>query len=70
MQFYFRKNGSTLKELAFKQSSSSSLITSQRGTIFDSTGKTLAASVQVDTITVNPSLIVIKNKPEETTLLK
>lgn len=70
IQFYFKRNGSTLKELAFKQSSSSSMIDSQRGAIYDSTGKTLAVSVQVDTITVNPQLIFVKNKPEATVALK
>ena len=70
VQFFYTKNGSTLKELAFKQSSSSSVIESQRGAIYDSTGKTLAVSVSVDTISVNPSLIHIKNKPDATTALK
>ena len=70
VQFYFTKDGDTLKELAFKQSSASSIIDSQRGTIYDSTGKTLAKSVQVDTVSVNPSLISVKNKPDQTNALK
>ena len=70
VQFYFLKDGNTLKELAFKQSSASSMIDSHRGTIYDSTGKTLAKSVQVDTVSVNPSLIVVKNDPEATNALK
>lgn len=70
VQFYFIKDGSTLKELAFKQSSASSIIDSQRGTIYDSTGKILAKSVDVDTISVNPSLISVKNSVEKTNALK
>lgn len=70
LQFYFKKDGSTLKELAFKQSSASSIIDSKRGTIYDSTGKILAKSVEVDTISVNPSLISVKNNVDETNLLK
>lgn len=70
LQFYFKKDGSALKELAFKQSSASSIIDSKRGTIYDSTGKILAKSVEVDTISVNPSLISVKNNVDETNLLK
>lgn len=70
VQFYFKKDGNTLKELAFKQSSASSIINSKRGTVYDSTGKILAKSVEVDTISVNPSLISVKNNIAKTNALK
>ena len=62
--------GDYLKELAYKQITSSTVISAKRGTIYDSTGKTLAVSVQVDTISVNPSLISVKNNSEATNALK
>ena len=62
--------GSELKEMAYKQITSSTVISPKRGTIYDSTGKTLAVSVQVDTISVNPSLISVKNDSEKTNALK
>ena len=49
--------GDYLKELAYKQQSINQIISPKRGNIYDSTGKALAISVQVDTITINPSKI-------------
>lgn len=63
-------DGDRLKEMAYKQITSSSIISPKRGTIYDSTGKTLAVSVQVDTISINPSLISVKNDTEATNALK
>lgn len=55
------KDGASLKESAYNQQTTNSIITAKRGTIYDSTGKVLAISSQVDTISVNPRKIVGKN---------
>ena len=47
--------GSYLKEQAYKQQAINQIISPKRGNIYDSTGKALAISAQVDTITINPS---------------
>ena len=49
--------GSYLKELAYKQQTINQIISPKRGSIYDSTGKTLATSASVDTITINPEKI-------------
>ena len=61
--------GSTLKEAAYNQQAINQIISPKRGNIYDSTGKALAISAQVDTITINPAKIVGDND-EETTALK
>lgn len=63
-------DGDFLKEKAYKQITANRVLSPKRGTIYDSTGKALAVSSEVDTISINPSLISIKNKPEETNDLK
>lgn len=63
-------DGDKLKELEYKQITSSTIISPKRGTIYDSTGKTLAVSVQVDTVSVNPSLISVKDNTDATNELK
>ena len=63
-------DGGTLKERAYKQITANRVLTPQRGTIYDSTGKALAVSTKVDTISINPSLIIVKGKQEETNALK
>ena len=50
-------DGKHLKELAYNQQSINQIISPKRGSIFDSTGKVLATSASVDTITINPSKI-------------
>lgn len=55
------KDGASLKEKAYNQQTTNSIITAKRGTIYDSTGNVLAISSQVDTISVNPRKIVGKN---------
>ncbi len=55
-------DGEWLKEKEYSQSTSSTLISAKRGTIYDSTGKALAVSVEVDTISVNPEYIKAKGK--------
>ena len=61
--------GSELKESAYNQQAINQIISPKRGNIYDSTGKALAISSQVDTITINPDKIVGKND-EETKKLK
>lgn len=49
--------GAELKELATKNQMASKTIVPNRGTIYDSTGKALAISAKVDTVSVNPTKI-------------
>lgn len=53
--------GSELKEQMYRQLITSKEISPTRGTIYDSTGKALAISADVDTITINPNSIVVTN---------
>ena len=62
-------DGSYLSNLATEQQVTAEKITSKRGNIYDSTGSFLAISEMVDTISINPSKIVSKNK-EDTPKLK
>ena len=55
-------DGAWLKEKAYRQQTSSEIITPERGTIFDVNGKSLAISEKVDTISVNPTKINTNNK--------
>lgn len=55
-------DGGKLKELASRQQTANRIISPNRGTIYDSTGKVLAQSAAVDTITINPSKIKKDNK--------
>ena len=57
--------GGYLKEQAYKQQTINQIISPKRGNIYDSTGKALAISAQVDTITINPSKFE-KDSDEET----
>lgn len=63
-------DGDSLKERQYKQSTANTVISPKRGTIYDSTGKALAVSSDVDTISINPSLIYVKNDTEGTNKLK
>lgn len=54
--------GGELKEAANRQQATNRIISAKRGTIFDSTGKALASSVPVDTVSINPSKIKDENK--------
>lgn len=53
--------GNSLKEMAYKQQTINQIISPKRGNIYDSTGKALAISAQVDTITINPNKISKSN---------
>lgn len=57
--------GPALKEKAYNQQTTDQIISTSRGTIYDSTGKTLAISTPTDTVTINTKKIVA-NTPEET----
>ena len=57
--------GNYLKELAYNQQTINQIISPKRGNIYDSTGKALAISAQVNTITINPNKLV-KNSNDET----
>ena len=55
-------DGANLRELASRQQTLNKIISPARGTIYDTNGKALAISAKVDTITINPSKIVVKGK--------
>lgn len=63
LQFFFtiteEDTGITqsLKEKAYSQQTINQIISPKRGNIYDSTGKTLATSAQVDTVYINPKKI-------------
>lgn len=61
--------GNSLKEKAYNQQVINQIISPKRGNIYDSTGKALAISAQVDTVTINPNKIV-KGNDEETQAYK
>ena len=56
--------GSDLKEQAYNQQTTDQIISTSRGTIYDSTGKTLAISTPTDTVTINPKKIIGSNDEE------
>lgn len=58
-------DGEHLTSLAVNQQTTSEIISSNRGNIYDSTGVTLAKSETVDTISINPQKLV-KKKEEDT----
>lgn len=62
--------GKSLKEKAYNQSYTNKVISAKRGSIFDSTGKALAISAEVDTISVNPHLLFNAKTNEENAILK
>ena len=56
--------GAELKKQAVKNQLASKTIAPSRGTIYDSTGKALAASARVDTVSINPSRVQYSNGDE------
>lgn len=56
--------GAELKEEAVKRQLASKTIAPNRGTIYDSTGKALAISAKVDTVSVNSSQVKYSNGDE------
>ncbi len=63
-------DGAYLTEMAYQQQAINQILSPKRGNIYDSTGKSLAISAQVDTITINPDRIVVKDSDEKTKALK
>lgn len=59
--------GADLKEKMYNQLITSRVVSPKRGTIYDCTGKALATSAQVDTVTINPNSIVAKKGGEAAT---
>lgn len=59
-----------LKEKAYEQLITSRVISTKRGTIYDSSGNQLAISSQVDTITINPKSIKVDSEDKEEAELK
>lgn len=53
--------GAEYKEIAYNQQTINRIISPKRGTIYDSTGKALAISSRVDTVTINPGKIRYSN---------
>ncbi len=63
--------GSELKESMHNQLAADRIISPKRGTIYDTTGKeVLAMSAQVDTVSINASEIIVKNKDKEVAEIK
>lgn len=60
-------DGNYLKEKAYQQQAINQIISPKRGNIYDSTGKALAISAQVDTITINPTKIKDDKNDEQKT---
>ena len=54
--------GAELKENMHRQLTASKTISPKRGTIYDSTGKALAISAQVDTVSIDPTKIVVEDE--------
>lgn len=53
--------GAEYKEIAYNQQTVNRIISPKRGTIYDSTGKALAISSRVDTVTINPGKVKYSN---------
>ena len=67
--------GEELKAKMYRQLATSDIISTKRGGIYDTSGKALALSAQVDTVTIEPKSIKVSNKDpviasEKTTALK
>ena len=58
--------GAELKEEMSRQLTANKTISPKRGTIYDSTGKALAISAQVDTVSIDPTKIVVEDEDEHT----
>ena len=62
--------GAWLKEQMYSQLITSRIISPKRGTIYDANGKELAISAAVDTVTINPTLIVVSDENKELAEIK
>ena len=59
--------GDTYKMMAYNQQTINQVISPNRGTIYDSTGKALAISASVDTVSINPTYIKAEDKEKVAT---
>ena len=57
--------GADLRESMYRQLTASKIISPKRGTIYDSTGKALAISAQVDTVSIDPTAIVVEKEDSD-----
>ena len=57
--------GADLTERMNRQITASKTISPKRGTIYDSTGKALAISAQVDTVSIDPTKIIVEDEEVE-----
>lgn len=57
--------GAELKELASRQQTLNKIISPKRGSIYDTNGKALAISAEVDTVTINPKKIVVEHDDKD-----
>ena len=57
--------GADLTERMNRQITASKTISPKRGTIYDSTGKALAISAQVDTVSIDPTKIIVEDEEGE-----
>ena len=62
--------GAWLKEQMYSQLITRRIISPKRGTIYDANGKELAISAAVDTVTINPTLIVVSDENKELAEIK
>ena len=62
--------GSWLKEQMYSQLITSRIISPKRRTIYDANGKELAISAAVDTVTINPNLIMVSDENKELSEIK
>ena len=62
--------GSWLKEQMYSQLITSRIISPKRGTIYDANGKELAITAAVDTVTINPNLIMVSDENKELSEIK
>lgn len=62
--------GAELKELASRQQTLNKIISPKRGSIYDTNGKALAISAEVDTITINPKKIVAQHEDKDIARVK
>lgn len=62
--------GSEYKESAYNQQTINRIISPKRGTIYDATQKPLAISANVDTVTINPRSIVVKDSDPDVAAAK
>ena len=69
LQLVAKIDGISLKEKAYRQQTINKIISPKRGSIYDTNGKALAMSANVDTVTINPTKIKEEHKEKVATAL-